>query len=236
MTRKRYQLLTHPEGRRILPSLFGWAIFVALLGLARAYGSFPGDEWVLQEVGQARAGWLDDAAMVLSAVGQGGIAPGIGVPWIPAVVVAATLAARRWADAALLAAAAFAPVLNLGLKELAARPRPDAGMALIVEAGYAFPSGHAVFAAAFFGALLWLADRWTFLDSRLELRTAFQGALLLLILAVGFSRVYIGVHWPSDVVAGFLFGVLFLRLVAGIQQKLGARQHATAHKQKEGGY
>ena len=74
----------------------------------------------------------------------------------------------------------------------------------------AFPSGHAVFAAAFLGALIYLLSYWGTFPDRLVLRRAIQGALALLILAIGASRVYLGVHWPSDVIGGFLFGGLCL--------------------------
>ena len=190
---------------------------VAMLGLARAFATFPGDEWALLELRQWRAERLDAAALALSAIGGGGIGwGGGGIPWIPIVAVGGLLGARRWADGLFLAAAIMAPAVNLGLKEWAARPRPDAALALVSETGYAFPSGHAVFAAAFFGALIVLLGRWPLLGGHPRLRVAAQGALLLLILGVGASRVYLGAHWPSDVIAGFCFGALFLLTLVGV--------------------
>ena len=102
----------------------GVAAVGTLLGLARAYATFPGDEWGLQETIQGRADWLEQAAAVLSAIGTGGI--GLGgtvVPWIPIVVTGGLLALRKWSEAAFLSLAMLAAVVNLGLKELAARPR-----------------------------------------------------------------------------------------------------------------
>ena len=195
----------------------------ALLALARVYGAFPGDEWALLELTRWRGGWLDDAAMAVSSIGRGGIGwAGLLVPWIPLAGVAGLLSMRRWADAAFLSAATLAPAVNLGLKELAARSRPDEMLALASETGYAFPSGHAVFAAAFFGALIILLGRWPSLDRRPRLRLALQAAMSLLIVGVGASRVWLGVHWPSDVVAGFLFGALWLAVLVALHRVLEA--------------
>ena len=214
-----------PVIKTVLPSLLGLALVGGLLGLARAFGAFPGDEWALLELRQWRGGWPDDAAIALSAVGLGGIGLGvIGIPWIPLVAVGGLLGVGRWADALFLMATPPALGINLGLKELAARPRPDPALALVEETGYAFPSGHAVFAAAFFGALIILLSRWRYLEGRPALRLTAQGALLLLLLGVGASRVWLGVHWPSDVIGGFLFGALYLAVLVAIRRMVEARR------------
>ena len=196
------------------------AATVAMLVLARVYATFPGDAWALRELSQLRAVWLDDIAMAVSTVGQGGIGWGIAFPWVPVVVVAAVLTMRRWVDATLLALATLAPVVNLGVKELVSRPRPDAELWLVSESGFAFPSGHSVFAASFLGALIWMLGRPETLEGWPVLRRITQGVLLLLILAVGASRVYLGVHWPSDVIGGFLCGTLYLSLLISARRWL----------------
>ena len=124
------------------------AAMVAILVLAMVYATFPGDAWALRELLQLRGGWLDGAAMAASALGQGGIGWGLAFPWVPVAVTATAMAMRRWADAMFLALATLAPALNLGVKELVARPRPDPELWLVAETGFAFPSGHSVFAAA----------------------------------------------------------------------------------------
>ena len=188
----------------------GWFLLCVLFGLAWAFAIFPGDERALLELVQWRVGWLDTVATVLSGLGFAGIGLGVPVPWVPITFISGLLVARRWVDAVFLAAALLAPVINIGLKELVARARPDPALALVQESGFSFPSGHAVFAAAFFGALIVLTGRWSVLRERSGLRGALRGTLLLLILAVGASRVYLGAHWPSDVIAGFLSGGIYL--------------------------
>ena len=184
----------------------------ALLYFARVHTAFPGDEWAVLQLGQWRGGWLDLAIGVLYMAAFGTPA----LPYIQIAIVIFVTLGRRSDGLFLVAAGILPPLANLGLKELAARPRPDAALALIEETGYAFPSGHAVFAAAFYGALIYLLSYWRAFPDRAALRRVIQVVLALLILAVGVSRVYLGSHWPSDVIGGFLFGGLCLAaLVAG---------------------
>ena len=210
------------------------SLFVALLVLARKFETFPGDEWMLGALQQVRGPWLNDAAVGLSTLGQGGIGWGIAVPWVPLAVVAINLAVRRWIDAAFLALATVAPVVNLGLKELVERPRPESGLSLVMETGFAFPSGHAVFAASFLGAAIWLLGSSKNLNGHPSVRRTVQVLLLLFILAIGFSRLYLGVHWPSDVIGGFLFGGLYLSLLVEVRLLLERRIGARATVERSG--
>ena len=212
--------------RKEIALIAGVAVVCALVGSARAFDTFPGDQWVLQETVQWRTGWLSDAAIILSVVGEGGIGlGGTGIPWIAIIPVAALLGARRWADALVLSVSMAAGAANLGLKELAVRPRPEAAWALVEETGYSFPSGHAVFAAAFFGALAVLLGRWEWSARRPGLLWATRLVLVLAVICVGASRVYLGVHWPSDVIAGWLAGGLYVCiLVAGLDRIKVGRQ------------
>ena len=196
-----------------LAFLAGVAAMAALLALARVYEVFPSDQRALLEMSKWRADWLTLAISVLYMVGWGNYL----LPYLPIGIVVFVSLSKGWSYGLLLAACGVLPLtLNLALKEVAARPRPDAALALVEETGYAFPSGHAVFAAAFYGALIYLLSHWGAFSDRPALRRAIQALLALFILAVGASRVYLGAHWPSDVIGGFLFGALCLAaLVAG---------------------
>lgn len=92
--------------------------------------------------------------------------------------------------------------LNRWLKALIERPRPHAEH--LVEAGsLSFPSGHAMSSIAFFGFLIYLVWR---LISTAWIRWVLTVVLTSLILLIGFSRVYLGVHYPSDILAGYAAG------------------------------
>lgn len=102
--------------------------------------------------------------------------------------------------------------LNRWLKDLIDRARPEARH--LVEAGsLSFPSGHAMSSIAFFGFLIYLVWR---LVSTSWVRWLLSTLLALLILLIGFSRVYLGVHYPSDVLAGYAAGGACLAIFISI--------------------
>jgi len=93
------------------------------------------------------------------------------------------------------------------LKQVVDRPRPEYVLLGLEPESPGFPSGHSMYALIFGGLLIYLAGQ--FLPSLLLKRWS-QCCLAALILAMGASRVYLGVHWPSDVIGGFLYGGLAL--------------------------
>ncbi|GAB3647560.1 phosphatase PAP2 family protein [Ramlibacter alkalitolerans] len=126
------------------------------------------------------------------------------------LAVAAWLAWRRhWPQVARLAVVPAGMLLNAGLKNVFHRPRPVAGEPLVHLLTLSFPSGHAAGSTVFYGALCALAfARWR---SRAIRATAVALATLMVLL-VTFSRVYLGAHYLSDVVAGVAVGAICLAL------------------------
>lgn len=98
-------------------------------------------------------------------------------------------------------------LLNSILKMAFQRARPDI-LHLVAVGGYSFPSGHAMVATAFYGMLGYLL--WLNLRKRLKPAWYVPVFTGLLIIAIGVSRIYLGVHFPSDVLAGFAAGGLWL--------------------------
>ena len=118
---------------------------------------------------------------------------------------------RERIDAAFVALAALgAQVLSTGMKLGFRRDRPFFPDPLATESTFSFPSGHALVSLAVYGSIaLVLARR---LSSHTE-RALLLGAAALLVIAIGFSRLYLGVHFLSDVLAGYAAGAAWLALL-----------------------
>lgn len=97
-------------------------------------------------------------------------------------------------------------VLNLVLKSILQRPRPNE-YRIINETGYSFPSGHSMISMAFYGFIIYLIYKNI---KNKYLKWISIILLSILILMIGFSRIYLGVHYVSDVLAGFLFSISYL--------------------------
>lgn len=112
--------------------------------------------------------------------------------------------------------------LNRLLKAVIGRPRPT-DLLVHVSRAYnheSFPSGHVVIFIEFFGFLFFL----TFVVLKPgRLRGALQSVLVLLIALVGVSRVYLGAHWPSDVLGAYLAGGIWLMLMIAVYQRIKAK-------------
>lgn len=99
------------------------------------------------------------------------------------------------------------------IKLLFGRHRPP-GVELTAAGGYSFPSGHAMVSMAFYGFLAFLILNYS-RDKRVRWAAA---GLYILIFLIGFSRIYLNVHYTSDVLAGFLFGYICLMIsIKGLQ-------------------
>ena len=101
---------------------------------------------------------------------------------------------------------ALTALLNVVLKMIVQRPRPE-GIRLVVETGFSFPSGHSMVAMSFFGLIVWFIWRYE-RDGRLRL--LLTAAFGFIILMIGISRIYLGVHYASDVLGGFCASVVWL--------------------------
>lgn len=97
-------------------------------------------------------------------------------------------------------------VFNFLTKNIVLRTRPD-HLRLIEETGYSFPSGHAMGSIAFYGFVIFLLSK-----SKINkyLKIFLSIIIGLTIFLIGISRIYVGVHYPSDIIGGFLLGYIIL--------------------------
>lgn len=169
---------------------------------------------VLTWLQQLRSPTLDAVAVGITNLGTVGV-------FVALVALLAWFARRgRWGTAlALLLATGGAQALNNLLKELFQRTRPEAVSWHLLGQAYSFPSGHAMVSAAFFGFLAYFG--WRALRGRA--RVVWCAGMSLLIVLIGLSRLYLGVHYLTDVAAGYLAGFLWLDAVLVGGHLLGRR-------------
>ncbi len=199
-----------------------WPLVPALAVIVLVIWSASG--WVLDSLGgpdeslvlalrDARTPVLDVVARAVSLLGSGWFALGV-------VAVAAALAhlAGRWSEAIVLFLASGGGFLmSQAGKIVVGRARP--GIEAVADAwGHAFPSGHAIQSVVLWGALAYLLSRR--LSGRAS-RTTVCVLAATLALVVGASRVYLGVHWPSDVLTGWMAGAAWLAAVLASCRRAG---------------
>ena len=170
--------------------------------------------------------WLRIAMVDITALG--------GVSVLTLLTVVATgylIAARRTATAAFLVGAISGGALTSTLLKLTfARARPDVVEHIVAVHSASFPSGHALNSAVTYltlGALLARAEE------KRSVRRYLIGVAIFLTLIIGSSRVYLGVHWPSDVIAGWCVGAAWALLCSLVARALQRRR--AIEPQIEGG-
>jgi membrane-associated phospholipid phosphatase len=201
-------------------SAFLYSIAVFAL-LAHAYTT--GDATVEVDIWLANvlhANATPSATAVLAAVTTLGSTP---VLLLVAGTAAGYLAGRRRGGEAALLVVTLVGVQLLGwmLKAIFERPRPSFDDPVASAGWFSFPSGHAMSSIALYGALAYaFADRLYSARTRM----AAVGGLVLLVAAIGFSRLYLGVHYLTDVLAGYSAGLAWLLLAIGLTFSRGGRR------------
>lgn len=183
------------------------AVALLLVGFAVLAALAANAEWILLEIDRplesaaiaARTGWLNNAMVVLTFLGTRWV---IGALTVAIAVWALATGRCRYAVAILVVAVLLNPLIEVAFKELIGRVRPDAAR-LLPGRGPSFPSGHVLASMGFYGLLPLLAWETT---ARYWIRRLIFFACVAIVVTVAASRVYIDVHWFSDVVAGLLLG------------------------------
>lgn len=187
-------------------------VFCALGAMVALAGGAPlgVDRAAWELVAPLRAPQALTAWRAISLLGTGGVLGGCAVgTWLGAHIRRSAVA-RRF-GLALAANVALVEVLNRAVKALFARPRP--GWALVALGDYSFPSGHTMNIVAFGGLFLWAVwlagARGLPRRRQLPARLASTALLLAALALVPLSRVCLGVHYASDVIAGACLGALW---------------------------
>jgi undecaprenyl-diphosphatase len=174
------------------------------------------DSAILLAVAKKRTTWLTIAAVDVTALGSVTL-----VVLFSAFTLLVLLVLRdRMGALQLLAASAGAEILTLVTKNIIERIRPEEAQQLIVVSGFSYPSGHSVSASALYLTIAIIAGRYV---QRSGARAAIFLAVSAVLIMVGASRVYLGVHYVTDVVSGISLGVAWALLLAGFFALVGHR-------------
>ncbi|MGI4871311.1 MAG: phosphatase PAP2 family protein [Janthinobacterium lividum] len=192
--------------RVVVPAGLAWGTFASMAGLVGRYGYAPFDAPVLEALHRRAHPELDRLAIFFARAGDTGPLVAAGL-FTTAALVATGQRRAAWQFTLGLGGSML---LTQVIKRLAARPRPTLWVSQRPEHTYSFPSGHAMDAAALAAALFFALP---------HARRAWVPAPLFAA-GVGWSRLYLGVHFPSDVLAGWGAGAGWVLLV----QLLAARQ------------
>lgn len=125
----------------------------------------------------------------------------------------------------LIAAVLGSNLLFITLKLFFQRARPDLHR-LIEVSGYSFPSGHATNACTLYGILAFLL--WRHIPTRLG-RTILVIISIIMILTIGISRIYLGVHYPSDIIGGYCISAFWLTVLIWFYQQYKEKQYIQLH-------
>ena len=162
--------------------------------------------------------WLREAGRDITALGSGTVLT------LLTLAVAVYLLLQRLYRAMwlMLLAVGSGAVLSTLLKQFFARPRPEAGSDLTTVISYSFPSGHSMLSAVVY---LTLGTMLAQMEKRWALKLYFLLTAMLLTVLVGLSRIYLGVHYPTDVLAGWSAGLawaILWWLIARTLQRRGS--------------
>ncbi|MFP1630125.1 phosphatase PAP2 family protein [Zhengella sp. ZM62] len=207
----------------------GTALFLlvaALMSLGLTAGI---DGWILESLRSADdlsdalgPAWFENTVRAFTALGG---YPVIVFAVLNAVVILA-LSGERQAAILVVMSVAGGSALSSGLKQVFERQRPDLVAHLdptIVHVS--FPSSHATVSLVAWLTLALVLARHVSVPA---VRIWLTGAVIVLAMLVGLSRVYLGVHWPSDVVAGWALGLAWVSLVFGLDARMRAAQGAAS--------
>lgn len=173
---------------------------------------FPGDLWLAQGIQSVSSDFLTSIMQGVST-----ILDSWGSYVLVAVVVLLVWWRTGWHEAVLILTGSILAATSAVFKAMIDRPRPSPDLVNVFSEANtsSFPSGHSFFAFMIFGLIAYLTiTRF----NNTSLRISIPVVMTLIIFLQGISRIYLGAHWPSDVIGGYLTGGVFLTILIWIDK------------------
>jgi undecaprenyl-diphosphatase len=197
---------SHPTLLALGVAFLALGIFIRITQELLEYEVDAIDLVIILKVVAARSSWLNGVMRDVTSLGSVTL-----VVLFSIIAVAVFASLRKWRSALQVCAASVGSSLwTVIAKGSIERARPQAILQLVKASGYSYPSGHAAASASLYLTIALLLCRYV--PSR-RARVGIIAGAVLLILLVAFSRVYLGVHYPSDVAGGICVGVASALLV-----------------------
>ncbi len=191
----------------VVVGLIAVGVFAAFAAAVASGVTQRFDEGTLRWLARQRTPARDEIMLDITSLGN-------GIVLVTVVAVSCVFlwqTRHRWSVYLLLIGVIGGDLLNQLLKELFERPRPSAVVHIDTVSSPSFPSGHAMTSLIVYGSVAYLVGR---LEPTPRMRRTTWCFAILIILLIGISRIYLGVHYPSDVLAGFMAGLAWLAFVA----------------------
>ena len=204
---------------RALPFIAALTVVFLALSLAiHSPGLLEVDRAMTRAIQSLRNPFFDRVATALTFLGNS---------WTLVAIGACCLTVFAWfakpKTGLICAAVLLALPLNLWIKSVFERPRPDLVDVILPVIGLSYPSGHAMASVAFYGFLSLLS--WVHIQRR-PVRTSLATAFALIAIGISLSRVYLGAHWVSDVFGGATAGLILIFLVAELYKYVATTELA----------
>jgi undecaprenyl-diphosphatase len=194
-------------GLTLLIGIAAASVFAAFASAVQTGLTQSFDERVLTWLAAHRTPILDNIMLEVTSLGNG-----IVLFMIVAIgAVFLWLTQHKWSVYILIAGVIGGQIVNQVLKGAFSRERPSVIEWVDHVSTSSFPSGHAMTSIIAYGSVAYLVGR---LEATRRLRLATWGIAALIIVSIGVSRMYLGVHYPTDIIAGFLAGLAWLGIVA----------------------
>lgn len=184
-------------------------LFIILSIAIKADYLYGFESWIYSEATEHMSDFLTTILIIITNIGGP-----IGIMCVCAIIFAIPKLRNRVAIPVTLAVTSSF-FLNIILKQLFARERPNI-LRLVSESFYSFPSGHAMVNMALYSILIIYAYK---LIKNKKLKYSIYAILTSLILAIGFTRIYLGVHYAGDIIGGWLIGFVVSIIVYSIMKK-----------------
>ncbi len=203
----------------VMLSIVFTVVFARLFDFVQDHGktATPFDRSILYFMYHHRAHALTVAATFLAHMGSPPVIAGLA---LGSAILGVFWHKVRGAAWTLPVAVIGAGVIIQGVKLVIKRPRPSFFAPLLHESGFSFPSGHSLIAMVVYGLLGYFALH---LCKSFGAKLAVRVVTVLVVVSIGVSRVYVGVHYPTDVLAGWIAGVPWLIACLGLHEVLARR-------------